>query len=84
LASPSASPWVIEKLGRRHDRTTFSCGNVMLDDWLRLRASQYEKKDLARAYVAVRQDPILREAALDRECPGVPWLGNLPVAFSYP
>ena len=29
-------------------------------------------------------NPILREAALDRECPGVPWLGNLPVAFSYP
>jgi hypothetical protein len=29
-------------------------------------------------------NPILREAALDRGCPGVPWLGNLPVAFSYP
>jgi hypothetical protein len=29
-------------------------------------------------------NPLLREAALDRECPGVPWLGNLPVAFSYP
>ena len=29
-------------------------------------------------------NPILREAALDRECPGVPWLGELPVAFEYP
>jgi hypothetical protein len=29
-------------------------------------------------------NPILREAALDRGCPGIPWLGNLPVAFQYP
>ena len=29
-------------------------------------------------------NPILREAALDRNCPGVPWLRNLPVTFEYP
>lgn len=29
-------------------------------------------------------NPILREAALDRDCPPIPWLGNLPVAFVYP
>jgi hypothetical protein len=29
-------------------------------------------------------NPILREAALDRNCPGIPWLRNLPVAFAYP
>lgn len=29
-------------------------------------------------------NPILREAALDRECPPVPWLGGLRVAFEYP
>jgi len=29
-------------------------------------------------------NPILREAALDWDCPGVPWLRNLPVAFEYP
>jgi hypothetical protein len=29
-------------------------------------------------------NPILREAALDRDCPGVPWLRNLPIAFDYP
>ena len=29
-------------------------------------------------------NPILREAALDRECPPVPWLNNLPVVFAYP
>ena len=29
-------------------------------------------------------NPILREAALDRDCPAVPWLRNLPVTFVYP
>jgi hypothetical protein len=29
-------------------------------------------------------NPILREAALDRNCPGVPWLRNRPIAFEYP
>jgi len=28
-------------------------------------------------------NPILREAGLDRQCPPVPWLNNLPVTFSY-
>jgi hypothetical protein len=29
-------------------------------------------------------NPILREAELDKECPPIPWLGNIPVAFAYP
>lgn len=29
-------------------------------------------------------NPILREAALDRQCPPVPWLRNLPITFNYP
>jgi hypothetical protein len=29
-------------------------------------------------------NPILREAALDRDCPPIPWLGGLRVAFEYP
>jgi hypothetical protein len=28
-------------------------------------------------------NPILREAALDQQCPPVPWLNNLPIAFNY-
>jgi len=28
-------------------------------------------------------NPILREAALDRDCPPIPWLGNRCLAFSY-
>ena len=38
--------------------------------------------------VVVRLDrrshnPILREAALDHQCPSVPWLNNLPITFIY-
>jgi hypothetical protein len=29
-------------------------------------------------------NPILREAELDKGCPPIPWLGNLPVTFVYP
>jgi len=29
-------------------------------------------------------NPILREAALDNECPPIPWRHNLPVACQYP
>lgn len=44
----------IERLERRHDRTNFDCGQPMLNDWLKLRAGQFERKDLAHTYVAVR------------------------------
>jgi hypothetical protein len=29
-------------------------------------------------------NPILREAALAKDCPPIPWLRNLPVVFEYP
>jgi hypothetical protein len=29
-------------------------------------------------------NPIVREAALDRDCPGIPWLHNRPIVFEYP
>lgn len=29
-------------------------------------------------------NPILREAALDRDCLPISWIGNLPIAFRYP
>lgn len=47
--------WVIERLARHHDRTGFDCGHVLLNDWLKLRAGQFERRDLARTYVAVRR-----------------------------
>ncbi len=46
-----AGLWEIERLGRRHDRSQFDCGNAVLNDWLTQRASQWDKKDLSRTYV---------------------------------
>ena len=52
------SDWLIERLTHKHDRTSFHCGQSILDDWLKLRASQFEKRDLARTYVAIKKgDP---------------------------
>jgi GNAT superfamily N-acetyltransferase len=42
----------IEPLGK-HDRAAFSCGVTALDDWFRRRASQDEKRNVARVFVAI-------------------------------
>jgi ribosomal protein S18 acetylase RimI-like enzyme len=42
----------IESLGK-HVRTAFSCGQTDLDDWFRHRASQDEKRNISRVFVAV-------------------------------
>ena len=47
--------WTIQRFSRSHDREAFDCGNDVLNDWLHKRVSQYEKRDLSRAYVAVRE-----------------------------
>jgi len=54
LAESPSDDWTIERLGSSHDRTAFDCGNPVLNDWLKLRAGQFEKRDLARTYVATR------------------------------
>ncbi len=46
--------WIIRRLSSGDDRTSFSCGQMMLDQWLRERATQFERRDLSRTYVAVR------------------------------
>lgn len=48
--------WRIERMGRTHDRGSFCCGNPSLDDFLTKYASQYEKRHLARTYVAAREN----------------------------
>jgi len=45
--------WRIEPLRSSHERGEFSCGKAPLDDFLRLRATQYEKRRLGRTYVAL-------------------------------
>jgi GNAT superfamily N-acetyltransferase len=47
---------VIEPLGKHHDRARFSCGQPELDEWFRLRASQDEKRNVARVFVAVEAE----------------------------
>ncbi|MEA2601699.1 MAG: hypothetical protein QOF89_2691 [Acidobacteriota bacterium] len=44
---------VIEPLDKHHDRARFSCGQPDLDEWFWLRASQDEKRNVARVFVAV-------------------------------
>lgn len=43
----------IEPLGKHRDRAGFSCGQPDLDRWFRLQASQDEKRNVARVFVAV-------------------------------
>lgn len=45
--------WDIQPLDQRHDRSAFDCGNAVLNEWLQKRAGQWQKKELARCYVAV-------------------------------
>ena len=46
--------WTIELLSKHHDRIAFACGVKSLDDFLRLRASQYDKRRLGRTHIAVQ------------------------------
>lgn len=52
----SETKWIIEPFDRqRHDRTAFDCGVQVLNEWIETKVGQFEKRDLARAYVLVRQ-----------------------------
>lgn len=44
----------IEPLAGRHDRSGFDCGVEALNDFLKSKASQYERRDLSRTFVAAR------------------------------
>ena len=47
------APWIIEKLAKRHDRSTFGCGVVGLDEYLRRYAGQNERAGISQHFVAV-------------------------------
>lgn len=54
MVNSSSFPWSIEPFHRQsHDRAGFDCGIPELNDWIATKASQFEKKDLARIYVLV-------------------------------
>jgi GNAT superfamily N-acetyltransferase len=46
--------WSVERLDRSHERGEFTCGQALLDNFLRTLVSQYEKRRLGRTYVVVR------------------------------
>jgi ribosomal protein S18 acetylase RimI-like enzyme len=46
----------IEPLGKHHNRAEFSCANPALDDWFRHRASQDERRNVARVFVAIDEE----------------------------
>jgi predicted GNAT family N-acyltransferase len=50
--------WDIQPLSRSHDRTAFNSGNHSLDEWLKHRAGQWDRKELSRCYVAVRSGEV--------------------------
>ncbi len=51
--------WLIRRLNSAHDRTSFDCGEPTLNEWLHHRAGQYERRDLARTFIATRSDESL-------------------------
>lgn len=46
--------WEIQQLNRTHDRSVFDCGQPMLNEWLKIRAGQFDRKDLAKIFVATQ------------------------------
>lgn len=52
-------PISIEPLGSQHDRAAFTCGQPDLDEWFRHCATQDEKRNLARIFVASDDDGVV-------------------------
>lgn len=44
--------WTVSRLNRSHDRSGFDCGQATLNEWLRERAGQFDRRDLSRTFVA--------------------------------
>lgn len=60
MANKLEPHWVIERFNAtRHDRSSFDCGNAVLDDWLRMLAGQFEKRNLARTYVLIENGDVV-------------------------
>ena len=60
----SLSEFIIEKLRREHDLSTFDCGNPALTIWLQKFAWPNQQADSAKTYVAVRENRVVGYYAL--------------------
>ncbi len=47
--------WTIRRLDKTHDRSAFDCGEPTLNEWLRERANQFDRRDLSRTFVATHR-----------------------------
>ena len=50
--------WTIRRLNKSHDRSAFDCGQSMLNEWLKDRAGQFDRRDLSRTFVATRPNKL--------------------------
>ncbi|MDZ4783326.1 MAG: GNAT family N-acetyltransferase [Bryobacteraceae bacterium] len=48
----------IVRLASQHDRSSFDCGHPFLDNWLKRNAGQFDRRDLARTFVATWEDEV--------------------------
>ncbi len=93
MAEELRLPWDIQRLDKTHDRLAFDCGKPLLNQWLQQLAGQYERRDLARTFVAVRPGhslvlgyyaisahQVLYDALPDEQAKGLPTL-DIPVVL---
>jgi predicted GNAT family N-acyltransferase len=53
----AAPTWRIEPLGKQHDRAAFTCGkHAALDDYIKTKATQDDRRGAAKAYVALAHE----------------------------
>src|SRR3990172_2177977 len=50
---PEPSQWLVEPLGKKHDRAAFSCGNEILDHYLKELAGQDARRRVAAPFFVV-------------------------------
>lgn len=48
------SPWVVEPLGKQHNRAGFSCGNEVLDRYLKEQAGQDARRLVAAPFILIQ------------------------------
>src|SRR3989338_11473724 len=51
--TPEPSQWLVEPLGKKHDRAAFSCGNEILDYYLKELAGQDARRRVAAPFIVV-------------------------------
>lgn len=73
--------WVVEPFGKQHQRTEFTCGKPSLDDFIRARVSQYEKRRIGKTFVAVPKGETLVIGYYTLAA-GAVQFANLPLAAS--